>query len=527
MKLRIAFGVAILAIASVPLLIIYTSRDPEGSRDKGVIGVKLGSKGYQYLDGYWESYGENGELEGCFAISAGNYLTTKKEYRYRTQLTRMEEGEEYGLMLSGNVQGCKTYINGDLVLYSDKATNESRVARFTSRSDTCEVVLQGEGRGVLGRATPPLLFKWKTYQKYRDRTLTLAAFFLGLYACFFLIVNMMRGNVLNVLLYSLIGVAYYFKSFIWVFVERNALLDALQQPAVDALLYIAFIAFTLFKCKSFLDMGDKMGERIHLVGILTFVAGMTCERTRVLGVAPLEWDFVLPVSIGIYLFTYGRGVVRKEGDVLAYIIERKLLTDENKEQSTQLMVNQIKPHFIYNVLLTIKVLCRNNAEEAEEAITTFSEYLRENLNTISAKRPIPLKNEIDHVKNYLYLEKMRFGNRINATWDISVEEVEIPALTLQVLVENAIRHGIGKKEEGGTISISSSCEKGYYVIIVEDDGIGFDVESTMDERKWGTQYSTLWNVKQRIQFILGGEMTYESKVGEGTRVTITIPYANG
>ena len=107
---------------------------------------------------------------------------------------------------------------------------------------------------------------------------------------------------------------------------------------------------------------------------------------------------------------------------------------------TQLLISQIEPHFLYNCLTTIKYLCRTSPDQAADAVDEFSLFLRGNLDGISAPKCIPFRAEVEQVRNYLSLEQRRFGGRLNVKWNIEDEDFLIPALTLQPIVENAVRH---------------------------------------------------------------------------------------
>ncbi len=186
---------------------------------------------------------------------------------------------------------------------------------------------------------------------------------------------------------------------------------------------------------------------------------------------------------------------------------------------TRMMLSQIRPHFIYNTLSTIKYLCRKEPDQATETIDIFAAYLRGNLDSLMAVKPIPFRKELEHTQNYLALEKRRFGERIRVSCEILEDDFLVPSLILQPLVENAVKHGITKKEEGGTIRIrSEKVEKAYY-ITVEDDGVGFSKETRDD----GKLHVGLENTRSRLRNICGGDMFITSTPGRGTKAVIRIP----
>ena len=193
----------------------------------------------------------------------------------------------------------------------------------------------------------------------------------------------------------------------------------------------------------------------------------------------------------------------------------------NYELKIDIMISQIKPHFIYNSLTTIKHLCKKDPELAAETIDEFAKYVRGNLSALSEKKSIPFEQELEHVKSYLSIEQKRFGKRIHVEYEIETVNFRIPPLTLQPIVENAVKHGITKKIEGGTIRISTSKEKDYYIVLVEDNGVGFD--STHQNRNSSEKHIGIQNVKKRIENMLGGTMYIRSIPGKGTAVEILLP----
>lgn len=188
-----------------------------------------------------------------------------------------------------------------------------------------------------------------------------------------------------------------------------------------------------------------------------------------------------------------------------------------KETQVKLMMSQIQPHFIYNTLSSISTLIKIDPEKAQKCLDDFTEYLRGNLNSISDTGLIIFEKELKHVETYLSLEKMRFVGRINVVFDIKVKDFMVPPLSIQPLVENAVKHGILKKIEGGTITIKTfEDEKAYYVQII-DDGEGFDVN---DEALKTNEHIGLNNVRYRLTTIGIGELIIESKKGKGTKETV-------
>lgn len=239
---------------------------------------------------------------------------------------------------------------------------------------------------------------------------------------------------------------------------------------------------------------------------------------------------VLPVAaMTIQIFIYGVALLNLATTMSILLIflliqieqARKLQEKELElaDSRVAVMLSQIQPHFIYNVLTAIKQLCDSNPEEAKEAIVEFSVYLRGNLDLLVTKHKILFESELDQVKNYLSLEKKRFGSRLNIKYDIRTEGFQIPPLTVQTIVENAVRHGATKNENGGTVVISAWETEEDYVVTVSDDGPGMNPICPED----GRSHVGMENVKLRLESMCRGQLKVESDPGTGTRVTIYVP----
>ncbi|MCQ2084824.1 MAG: ATP-binding protein [archaeon] len=120
------------------------------------------------------------------------------------------------------------------------------------------------------------------------------------------------------------------------------------------------------------------------------------------------------------------------------------------------------------------------------------------------------------------LEKLRFKDKLTVNYELTDTEFNIPALTLQMLVENAIKHGVTIKEEGGTVTVRTYRSALGHTVLILDDGVGFDTSQPVKED--GRSHIGLANVKQRIEEMTGGTLSVESEVGKGTKIMITIPF---
>lgn len=212
-------------------------------------------------------------------------------------------------------------------------------------------------------------------------------------------------------------------------------------------------------------------------------------------------------------------LIRKSLKQREQLVEKEA---EIADQRIAMTISQIRPHFIYNTMNTIYALCDTDTDKAKTAIHDFSRYLRINFESMEKKNPVTFADELEYVRFYLSIEKIRFGDDLTVIYDIGCENFMLPALSVQPIVENAVRHGLRKKTEPGTIRICSTETKNSYMVIVEDDGVGFNIlekeEKTDKQRHLGIK-----NVQIRLKEMCGGILSIESIPGKGTRAIITIP----
>ena len=184
------------------------------------------------------------------------------------------------------------------------------------------------------------------------------------------------------------------------------------------------------------------------------------------------------------------------------------------------MLSQIQPHFLYNTLNSIYQLCETNPMRARALVNSFSEYLRNNLSSLEDPGLIQFATELSHVNTYLDIEKVRFEDTLDIEYDIKCVDFSLPVLTVQPIVENAVKHGTSKKRGGGTVKIVAEEDNENYIITVSDTGCGFDPAKPKDD---GKRHVGIENVRQRLSNMCGGTLKIESTVGVGTLATIIIP----
>lgn len=198
--------------------------------------------------------------------------------------------------------------------------------------------------------------------------------------------------------------------------------------------------------------------------------------------------------------------------------EKKAIEAELGERRMSMMLSKIRPHFIYNTLATIEYLCLKDPEMASDLVRNLSLYLRGNLKELDSVTPIRFSEEIVHVQYYVNIEKMRFHD-ITVEYQLEFSDFFLPAISVQPLVENAIKHGLMPLESGGRVVIRSYQTDTHFCVEVSDNGVGFDTHRTIDKK----EHVGLYNVRERLKAIVNGYLRVESTEGVGTTATILIP----
>lgn len=280
---------------------------------------------------------------------------------------------------------------------------------------------------------------------------------------------------------------------------------------------------------------------ILVVGALCNIInlGMIIKYRKIIG----RYDsLIMSLYCVVIILTYPISILNYSGfsyivtPIMIYILylgvnirrDRQFLEQESKlsqreadieKSSMQIMVSQIQPHFLYNTLSVIDYLCGKDVELARTAINSFSEYLRMNMESIKSTNLVPFEKELEHTKTYLWIEKMRFSDILTIEYDIQYTDFMILPLTMQPICENAVKHGIRGREDGGMVKISTRKDGDHAVITVEDDGIGFDVNTKPED---GRIHVGIENVKKRLELVNGGRLLITSVPGKGTIATIIV-----
>lgn len=285
-----------------------------------------------------------------------------------------------------------------------------------------------------------------------------------------------------------------------------------------ALLGMCVNAGFLIACHKRIDPHDK---KVFLIYFLIPMAAMAAQ-SFVFGLALMNFANTVALVV-VFLFiqmNYARQTIRQQ----ELLLQQKAALADSQTKLAQtrmdLMRSQIQPHFIYNTLGTISELCLSQPEKAAEIAQEFSQYLRGNFDELESRTPIRLSREIKHVRHYTAIEHVRFPD-MDIQFDLQSREFFLPALSIQPLVENAIKHGLMGLESGGCVVISTFETADSYCVSVRDNGVGFDTTAPLSTL--GRKHLGISNIRERVETMCGGSLTIESAPGYGTTALISIP----
>ena len=276
---------------------------------------------------------------------------------------------------------------------------------------------------------------------------------------------------------------------------------------------------------------------LAIVGIVLSVYMMIYHRkcfSKDMFTALLSYLFLPMIATVIQMFMYGISLLNIAIAVSMLMIFASWEVDRSREsaemaellleqerkinrQQQDILMSQIQPHFLFNSLTAIAQLCEKNPKLARHATISFAEFLRANMTVLKNPEPILFSQELENIENYLMLEQIRFGDKLRIEYDIDVEDFTVPILTVQPLVENAVKHGI---KQSGTVWISTREEEDCYEVIVQDNGIGYDGKSIPDD---GKTHVGIANIRERLQDTVHATLTYSIPPEGGTIATIRIP----
>ena len=248
------------------------------------------------------------------------------------------------------------------------------------------------------------------------------------------------------------------------------------------------------------------------------------------------WVFLLlPVaSMLIQMFSYGILFIVLGTSISAFIMFLFILDDQVEksvnqkieigEQQLRIRTLQMRPHFIYNTMTNIYYLCETDPQKAKSIIGDFTKYLRNNFSAVVKQGLIPFNDELEHTRSYLAVVKARYENRIYTEYDTEYTSFCLPPLTLEPIVENAVKHGLDPELSPLHILIRTKKTEEGAEIIVENTGADIDPEEEIRIKSSEKEpHIGLENVADRLKSLCGGKLMMSPRRNGGVVVTMTIP----
>ena len=254
---------------------------------------------------------------------------------------------------------------------------------------------------------------------------------------------------------------------------------------------------------------DKLPQKYFVAFLLHLL-----PLTVALLVNSIAIENLVFVVLGLCISTLAMFAIILYDQIESYVGQQR----EIAHQRASIMVLQMRPHFIYNAMMSIYYLCARDPKKAQQVTMDFTTYLRKNFTAIASENTVPFSDELEHTRAYLAVEQVQFEDSLFVEYDTPHKEFRLPPLTLQPIVENAVKHGMDPEYAPLCISIRTRETDSGSEIVVEDNGPGFAPAD--DDRE---PHIALANIKQRLEMMCGGKLTIRPREGGGTVVTVTIP----
>nr|WP_316621044.1 histidine kinase [uncultured Ruminococcus sp.] len=335
--------------------------------------------------------------------------------------------------------------------------------------------------------------------------LTLMPILLLLHRCSESIKNsvLFRTVVALWIIFLLIMVFAQFTDFIYYTEENNRYY---RGPGY-VLLLIPLIVIMILNIAAVFRRHKKLSKK-YFIGLLVYLFTMTVAVVMHMLIAV---DMMVVFGIALCALTMFGFII--SDNMEQYMRQQR----EIAHQRSSVMVLQMRPHFIYNTMMGIYYLCDQDPAKAKQVTLDFTSYLRKNFTAIASEEMIPFNDELEHTRAYLAVEQAQFEDSLFVSFDTPHTMFRVPPLTLQPIVENAVKHGMNESCDPIHISVVTRQTDLSSEIIVNDDGPGF--KPTDDDEP----HIALNNIRQRLELMCGGTLEVAPREGGGTSVKVTIP----
>lgn len=335
--------------------------------------------------------------------------------------------------------------------------------------------------------------------------LTLMPILLLLHRCSESIKNsvLFRTVVALWIIFLLIMVFAQFTDFIYYTEENNHY----YRGSGYILLLIPLIVIMILNIAAVFRRHKKLSKK-YFIGLLVYLFTMTVAVVMHMLIAV---DMMVVFGIALCALTMFGFII--SDNMEQYMRQQR----EIAHQRSSVMVLQMRPHFIYNTMMGIYYLCDQDPAKAKQVTLDFTSYLRKNFTAIASEEMIPFNDELEHTRAYLAVEQAQFEDSLFVSFDTPHTMFRVPPLTLQPIVENAVKHGMNESCDPIHISVVTRQTDLSSEIIVNDDGPGF--KPTDDDEP----HIALNNIRQRLELMCGGTLEVAPREGGGTSVKVTIP----
>ena len=310
--------------------------------------------------------------------------------------------------------------------------------------------------------------------------------------------------VLWIIFFILVAIAQFTTFFYYVTPDNQYIRGSWHSIMVAPVFTMMFINLSaVIRRRNKLSTKYFIVFMIHLLSlqITLFISGMITVT-------------VLLVTLGVCISALSMFAIILYDQIESYVGQQR----EIAHQRASIMVLQMRPHFIYNAMMSIYYLCAQDPQKAQQVTLDFTTYLRKNFTAIASENTVPFSDELEHTRAYLAVEQVQFEDSLFVEYDTPHKEFRLPPLTLQPIVENAVKHGMDPEYAPLCISIRTREINSGSEIIVEDNGPGFAPADDDCE-----PHIALANIRQRLEMMCGGKLTIRPRKGGGTVVNVTIP----
>ena len=265
--------------------------------------------------------------------------------------------------------------------------------------------------------------------------------------------------------------------------------DGTEQKRWLIVVYLLFTAISLIVCLIAVILRRKQLSKLQFIFILVYL------------LAPVS-VMLLAMELMLFIDQGKRYIKQKE---------------EIADQKVRLAVLQMRPHFIYNTMMSIYYLIEQDTPKAQQVTLDFTNYLRKNFTAIAKEGTIPFTEELEHTRAYLAVEQVRFKGKLFVEFDTPYTSFRLPPLTLQPIVENAVKHGVDPDLDPLYITVRTREDKQGAEMTVEDTGPGFGLNDNNEP------HIALNNIRERLEMMCSGTLEIIPRDVGGTVVTVFIP----